>query len=1244
MANQQYFFETPLFPNITDLDTPQHVGINDDTPENALDVNGTITASSNIMAGSNIIATHNLVGSNLLVSYTIAGNHVSANSVDANSATIDDITAIEITASNVVASNVVASNVYSSNVTTIDVDTQHLNLYDPAFSTTSNFQGLIHINGYDMSQPFPDSEGLINGIDWWFNSERQGSPIHPSWIQDDQNILADLWNAGELGVDIAQTLADAYQFFQGTGQEVLTQAALEGLNQALDNLGDETQSNQSKIIVSWGNIKNRPLANSSKNIGVDGDLYIAPTKSIKVLDGGSFDTDAWSNVRFNTTPSGTTLINCETKEAFFKYLQLSHEGQNTLFTPTEIVTDCNFKVGSINIHGSNIYNSASNILINGITLCNDDLGEALVKADKIYATRLVDYTGKGSSLMFYGSETWLKQQNTANPDTNTWRMSTLVLKDSELKYLTYPSVADGGAIATEQFKIDSNGIMTVRSNLVSSNITACNQLLTNKITSFSNYGTLQFNSSNIVTTFSNINASTLYQNTDALEYWTTSNSLSPVKQFAVSSNGEAYVRSNVVMPFTATLRAVTAEQEGIMRMTSNTFRFLTSNNTREDIWFSVNSNGMFLPNKSSIYSKNETFSMPNPINPLEPFSFTTFARFDMGLSNGFTFGWNLSNDVLTDSNYDLFNVTRFAEVKTLNKRDNLMTTCISSNAEWVGEINTTRASSISNLTCFNVNACNLMENNQSLSFRYAGSNALSNVNSNLIGFSNWSSPIIQWGSNNTSNLPALYAPSNAMSNWNWGSNTASWGSNALSNYSVNATLSNYGLKTQTDWTSNSLTNYTLKFGLGGGISVSNIMTQPNVIYTESGTPNKVHINTPNFSSISPQITCTSALRVGIHTQIPQETFHVEGNTLIRNGGYTGLKIKNSMPNNIDQPAEVVFDRTELSSSLLGAVGMDRNPRNLFVWVNGADRLNIDTSGKSVFSGALWADSNIKAKAKVIITPEPKSDTYGWAVGTTVNSNLGFFYSGDNRYLEGLVDGGSNAFILRRPSHEHGKGATVYGDLLLENRGAQAFIQAGLVEGTSYTNWTQFEMAGTDNTWFFWDNLQASGSITGSSKNFVIESPLNSEKVLIHTCIESPRADLHYSGRVKLDKGKATVKIDIESCENSPMTIGTFEALTKNARVYLQNNSSFSRVKGKVVFGILEIECEDNKSRDEIDWLVIAERNDKDFKTSKMANSKGSLITEGLKKDWMLNEENKPTKQTEKREKEKRDKDNSINKV
>jgi hypothetical protein len=170
----------------------------------------------------------------------------------------------------------------ASNVTTSNLDTHTLSVTHSNFSTsnfsTSNFQGLIHINGYGISKPFPTTDGSIGDIDWWFNEEREDAPINPSWIQGDQNILSDLWNAAELGVDIAQTLADAYQFFQG-GEDALTQAALDALNNALDNLGDETSSNP-KIAVSWSNINNRPIATSSTSVGVRGDMYMLLTLNL----------------------------------------------------------------------------------------------------------------------------------------------------------------------------------------------------------------------------------------------------------------------------------------------------------------------------------------------------------------------------------------------------------------------------------------------------------------------------------------------------------------------------------------------------------------------------------------------------------------------------------------------------------------------------------------------------------------------------------------------------------------------------------------------------------------------------------------------------------------------------------------------------------------------------------------------------------------------------------------------------
>jgi hypothetical protein len=215
---------------------------------------------------------------------------------------------------------------------------------------------------------------------------------------------------------------------------------------------------------------------------------------------------------------------------------------------------------------------------------------------------------------------------------------------------------------------------------------------------------------------------------------------------------------------------------------------------------------------------------------------------------------------------------------------------------------------------------------------------------------------------------------------------------------------------------------------------------------------------------------------------------------------------------------------------------------------------------------------------------------------------------------------------------------VHGDLLLDGRGTVAYISPGLKENTPTLATVQFDMGGTDRDWFFWDDVIISGNMSAGSKNFIIPHPLDEEnRVLIHTCIESPKAGLHYSGKVKLDKGEATVLIDIESCPESPMTEGTFEALTRNPRVHLQNNDNFDRVKGRVIGGTLEIECENNKSSAEICWLVIAERKDNTITQSRTTNEKGHLITEDRKGKWLLKDDDRPSKKKEKREKEEKEK-------
>jgi hypothetical protein len=160
--------------------------------------------------------------------------------------------------------------------------------------------------------------------------------------------------------------------------------------------------------------------------------------------------------------------------------------------------------------------------------------------------------------------------------------------------------------------------------------------------------------------------------------------------------------------------------------------------------------------------------------------------------------------------------------------------------------------------------------------------------------------------------------------------------------------------------------------------------------------------------------------------------------------------------------------------------------------------------------------------------------------------------------------------------------------------------------------------------YFWDTIQATGDIYGANKYFCIEHPVDSNQVLMHSCVEAPRADLIYSGRCKLKAGKAVVSIDAEACPESPMLPGTFEALTRNPRVFLQNNDSFASVKGRVTGGELRVDCSE-AANIEVDWMVIAERRDHGSKQSRATDSNGFLRTQHPKSDWLLEDGIRPSR-------------------
>ena len=146
------------------------------------------------------------------------------------------------------------------------------------------------------------------------------------------------------------------------------------------------------------------------------------------------------------------------------------------------------------------------------------------------------------------------------------------------------------------------------------------------------------------------------------------------------------------------------------------------------------------------------------------------------------------------------------------------------------------------------------------------------------------------------------------------------------------------------------------------------------------------------------------------------------------------------------------------------------------------------------------------------------------------------------------------------------------------------------------------------------SLTVNGNLSVSEfKNFKINHPLpqmESSHDLYHSSVEAPQADNIYRGKIDLIDGKAEINLDIVS----RMTEGTFVSLNTNIQCFTSNESDWDSVRGKVDGNILKIECQNNKSKATISWLVIGERCDKDIINSNLTDENGKMITEHLKED------------------------------
>lgn len=137
-------------------------------------------------------------------------------------------------------------------------------------------------------------------------------------------------------------------------------------------------------------------------------------------------------------------------------------------------------------------------------------------------------------------------------------------------------------------------------------------------------------------------------------------------------------------------------------------------------------------------------------------------------------------------------------------------------------------------------------------------------------------------------------------------------------------------------------------------------------------------------------------------------------------------------------------------------------------------------------------------------------------------------------------------------------------------------------------------------------LAITGALSKGSGTFKIPHPLGMEETwLYHGFIEGPRYDLIYRGRVQLKGGRAVVSID----EAANMTPGTFEVLTGDPQVWLQNDTGWEPLKGNVIDGELIILCRDDSSTDVVSWMVVAERRDPHIMESGITDENGRLVPE-----------------------------------
>jgi hypothetical protein len=220
-------------------------------------------------------------------------------------------------------------------------------------------------------------------------------------------------------------------------------------------------------------------------------------------------------------------------------------------------------------------------------------------------------------------------------------------------------------------------------------------------------------------------------------------------------------------------------------------------------------------------------------------------------------------------------------------------------------------------------------------------------------------------------------------------------------------------------------------------------------------------------------------------------------------------------------------------------------------------------------------------------------------GDTMTGNLAISSNfTTNQYISGVFTDGSGNYFPGVAAYRNATGSNYSPFVIVQTNNSGPVVRYNLTTAGAH---------------LFVGNLSVTGNLSATgTKPFCIDHPVLEDKKLYHVAVEAPRNDLLYRGKVKLAAGQATVNLDSES----RMTAGTFVALTQNVEVVgLNNASGFGRIRASaVVNGQFTIYAEEADSTDEVNWVVMAERNDTNMHGNTLCDEYGRLVPEQDKEE------------------------------